>query len=97
MMHPPHVEQPHRTDTEREQDTSEWRVETLYRIDALEAAVAKNTALTEAVKKNTDDIVAFFEAGKGTFKVLKAVGVAAKWVTTVTVACAALYVMWRGK
>ena len=59
----------------------------------LRVALEANTAITEKVSKNTDDIVAFFEAGRGTFKVLKVVGVMAKWLTTVAAAMALLWLM----
>ncbi len=61
-----------------------WRAEVTERMDSLDTQLA-------AVKKNTDEIVEFFEAGKGFFSVVRVVGTVAKWVTTVA---AALVVMW---
>lgn len=54
-------------------------------------ALAENTSVTNAIKANTDEIVQFFEAGKGFFAVVRWTGVAAKWVTTIS---AALVVLW---
>ena len=50
------------------------------RLAALEADV-------KAIKNNTDEIVAFFEAGKGFFTVVRAVGGVAKWVAIIAAAC----------
>ena len=54
-------------------------------------SVAVPVARPAATRKNTDEIVEFFEAGKGFFSVVRVVGTVAKWVTTVA---AALVVMW---
>lgn len=77
-------------------DTAEWRTNTIARIDAIEHAVRYNTQMTSEIKKNTDDIVEFFEAGRGTFRVLKVIGVIAKWITTVAAAVALAFVAWKG-
>jgi len=50
------------------------------RLAALEADV-------RAIKQNTDEIVQFFEAGKGFFTVVRTVGAAAKWVAVIAAAC----------
>lgn len=76
-------------------DTSAFRVRTLTRIEALELAVHENTVLTADIKKNTDDIVDFFRAGQGTFKFLKMIGIAAKWVTSIGAAIALVFVLWK--
>lgn len=75
-----------------------WRGEVTARMDTFEQKLAENTEkadvnleLTKEIKANTDDIVAFFEAGKGFFQVVRVVGTVAKWVTTVA---AAFVVMW---
>ena len=62
----------------------------------LQTAVSVNTDICNDVKKNTDEIVEFFEAGKGTFKFFKMVGGIAKWFTAVSVAAAAFYMMAKG-
>lgn len=53
------------------------------RIAKVEAGLANNTTLTEAVKRNTDEIVEFFQAGKGFFTVVRSVGTMAKWIATI--------------
>lgn len=68
-----------------------WRHSVTERMDGFDRRLAENTALTAAVKTNTDDIVAFFEAGRGFFQVVRVVGTVAKWVTTVS---AAIVVFW---
>lgn len=60
-------------------------------MDGFDKRLAENTALTAAIKTNTDEIVAFFEAGKGFFQVVRGVGIVAKWVTTIG---AAIVVFW---
>jgi len=57
-----------------------WRAGMDERLAALEADV-------RAIKQNTDEIVQFFEAGKGFFTVVRTVGSAAKWVAIVAAAC----------
>lgn len=58
------------------------------RLAQVEEDLERNTRLTAEVKKNTDEIVAFFEAGKGFFAVVRWTGVAAKWITTIAAAAA---------
>lgn len=61
-----------------------WRHQVTERIDAIDGQIA-------VIRKNTEQIVAFFEAGKGFFQVVRLVGIVAKWVTTVA---AAIVVFW---
>ena len=76
-------------------DTSKWRQRHDQRIDAVEAAVLENTKITAEIKRNTDDIVEFFQAGQGTFKFLRMVGGVAKWFTAVAAAVAVVFLMWK--
>lgn len=68
-----------------------WRHQVTERMDGFDKRLAENTTLTAAIKSNTDEIVRFFEAGKGFFQVVRVVGTIAKWVTTVA---AAFVVIW---
>ena len=80
-----------------------WRGDILRRMEVMEGqhtslriAVEANTALTTDIKKNTDDIVSFFDAARGTFKFFGVVSVCAKWITTVGAAMAAVWLVMRG-
>ena len=80
-----------------------WRAEISVRmrhmqeqIEEGKRAVEVNTKMTADIKRNTDDIVLFFEAGRGTFKALKVIGIIAKWVTTVAAAVAVAFLIWKG-
>ncbi len=64
-------------------------------MDGFDRRLAENTALTAAIKTNTDEIVAFFEAGKGFFQVVRGVGIVAKWVTTIGGAVVILWLMFK--
>ena len=92
-------------------DTHAWKIRYDHRLDDLASAVDKNTRMTaeaalltsnngakiEKIERNTNDIVAFFEAGRGTFKVLSVIGIIAKWISTVAAGVAVFWLMWRGK
>lgn len=78
-------------DRRRIDDT--WREEVGRRMDDLAAQLAANTTVTKenstmisAVKQNTDEIVAFFQAGKGFFVVVRSVGTLAKWIAYIAAA-----------
>lgn len=58
-------------------------------------ALAENTTVTNAIKANTDEIVAFFQAGKGFFTVVRAVGIAAKWITSIAAAAVLLWALFK--
>lgn len=68
-----------------------WRHQVTERMDGFDKRLAENTTLTAAIKSNTDEIVRFFEAGKGFFSVVRGVGIFAKWVTTIG---AAIVIFW---
>lgn len=84
-------------------DTAEWRIATTNRINDVEISVRENTRVQADnarmildIKKNTDDIVEFFETGRGTLKFLKYVGAVAKWISAVAAAVAITWLMWKG-
>lgn len=79
---------------ERREDDP-WRHSVTERMDGFDRRLAENTALTAAIKTNTDEIVAFFEAGKGFFQVVRGVGIVAKWVTTIGGAVVILWLMFK--
>lgn len=62
----------------------------------LKKAIEDNTSMTVDIKKNTDDIVIFFQDAKGTFKALQAVGNIAKWCTAVAGAVALFWLALKG-
>ena len=82
-------------DRRKDYETTDWREQTTSRLDGLEFAVTQNTSMTADIKKNTDDIVVFFEAGKGFFKVASYIGKIAKWITVVVAAIGAVYAAMR--
>lgn len=61
-----------------------WRNEMAERINNLSERV-------EAIHKNTDEIVQFFQTGKGFFRFASWVGIGAKWLATVA---AGFLVLW---
>lgn len=68
------------------------------RMDSLDKRIEENTAITqhnstviEAIKTNTDEIVEFFQAGKGFFTVVRAVGSVARWVAIIAAAFGIAY------
>lgn len=82
---------------------NQWRTDIAKRIQEIEMqhtglrrAIDDNTAMTVDIKKNTDDIVIFFQDAKGTFKALKVVGAIAKWFTAIAGAVALVFVWWKG-
>lgn len=85
------MENADRRNSRTDHETTDWRELTTARLDSLETAVTKNTGITAEIKKNTDDIVEFFEAGKGFFKVASYIGKIAKWVAAVAAAIGAIY------
>ena len=90
-------------------DTHAWKARYDSRLDALARSVDENTRMTaeavlltsgngakiEKIERNTNEIVAFFEAGKGTFKALKFIGIVAKWITSVAAAVAVAFLIWK--
>lgn len=80
-----HVAGNHNEPKDRRADDS-WRSLVTERIDSLEKQIAANTTITEAIKSNTDEIVEFFQAGKGFFVVVRSVGALAKWIAYIAAA-----------
>lgn len=72
-----------------------WRAQVASRIDALESRLAENTALTHAIKQNTDEIVEFFQSGKGFFRVVRGVGTAARVVGYIAGAAGILWAVTK--
>jgi len=85
-----HVAGHHIEPKDRRADDS-WRALVTERIDSLEKQIAANTTLTEAIKSNTDEIVEFFQAGKGFFTVVRAVGSVARWIAIIAAAAGIAY------
>lgn len=68
-----------------------WRHTVTERMDAFDRRLAENTSLTAAIKANTDEIVAFFQAGKGFFTIVRGVGAIARWLAIIAAACGIAY------
>ncbi len=68
-----------------------WRRQVTDRMDAFEARLAENTSVTHAIKTNTDEIIEFFQAGKGFFVVVRSVGALARWVAIIAAAAGIAY------
>ena len=67
-------------------------------IEAVKQALAENTTLTKATADNTQDLVEFFTAFKGAFKVLDYVGKLAKplgYILAVGTAIAGLWTTFK--
>lgn len=58
-------------------------------------ALKANTTLTQEVKKNTEQIVDFFNAGRGFFTVVRFLGFVAVWITKVAAAAGIVWVLWK--
>lgn len=65
-----------------------WRADITNRLTAVEGSM-------KAIERNTTEIVAFFEAGRGFFRVASWVGTAAKWITRVAAAVALLWFLLK--
>ena len=75
-----------------------WRADITQSIDLLKAqhseiraAVDQNTIITNDIKANTEEIIEFFKAGKGFFKIAGYAGTVAKWVTAIAAAIAGVW------
>lgn len=68
-----------------------WRAQVAARIDALEQRLAENTEHLHAIKANTEEIVQFFQSGKGFFRVVRGVGAAARVVAYIAAAAGIAY------
>lgn len=82
---------------ERRRDDNRWQ-EITQDISTLKAqhgeirkAVDENTVITNDIKKNTEEIIEFFKAGKGFFKIAGYAGTVAKWVTAIAAAIAGVW------
>ena len=80
--------------SERRSDDPRWR-DMGERMDGFDNALFANTLLTREIKANTDEIVAFFVAGKGFFRVVKFIGSMAKWVTMIAAAAVTVWALFR--
>ena len=65
------------------------------RVETIESQIAANTMLTEAVKADTAELVAFFQSAKGFLRFGRMLGGAAKWMTQVAAAAVILWVVFR--
>ncbi len=72
-----------------------WRHSMAERMDGFDRRLAEAMELSQAIKANTDEIVAFFEAGKGFFQVVRVVGTIAKWITTIGGAVVVLWLVFK--
>jgi hypothetical protein len=75
-----------------------WRADITQSIDLLKSqhneirkAVDENTIITNTIKANTDEIIEFFKAGKGFFKIAGYAGTIAKWLGAVAAAVTAIW------
>lgn len=64
------------------------------RLDRLEDALTENTKLTQQVVTQTAELIAFFNAMRGAFKVLNWLGKLAKPMAAIVALCAALMGLW---
>jgi hypothetical protein len=64
------------------------------RVSSMEEDLKDNTAATTRVEKNTEDLVAAFEALKGAFKVLEIIGKVGKPVLIIAGIPAAVAAIW---
>jgi hypothetical protein len=75
-----------------------WRVDITQRMVNMERQhielrrdVQANTEICKTVETNTGEIIEFFKAGKGFFKMVGYVSVVAKWTTAILAGAAALW------
>lgn len=64
-------------------------------MELVEAQIAANTMLTEAVKADTAELVAFFQSAKGFLRFGRMLGGAAKWLTQIAAGAVILWVVFR--
>ena len=64
------------------------------RFDSMQADLAENTASTKRVETNTSDLVEAFDSLKGAFKVFNWIGKAAKPLSYIAAAAAAIVSLW---
>lgn len=61
------------------------------RMDAMQAEIKANTALTLALKTDTSELLEILNAGKGGLKVLGWIGTVVKWVGGMAATAIAIY------
>ena len=64
-----------------------WRIK-------IEAEVAENTRITAETKQRVDEMYDILVAIQGALKVLRWIGIAAKWVTVLTGMASAMALLW---
>ena len=79
-----------------EQTTGAWRQHVEAHMGEANMRHIELKEQLDQIKKNTDDIVAFFVAGQGAFKFIKLIGTIAKWITSVGAAIALLWLLAKG-
>lgn len=82
---PPDRRQPDDIDTAFRDLVNDRLDEGSRKMKRLEEALTDNTAATQRVEKNTQEIVEFFDAMKGGMKVLETVGRLAKPITAIII------------
>ena len=65
------------------------------RVSSMEEDLRDNTAATNRVEKNTEDLVAAFEALKGAFRVLEFIGKVGKPLLYITGAITGMIGFWK--
>lgn len=65
-----------------------WRAQVTERLDSFDDQI-------KAIKANTDDIVEFFEAGRGFFVVVRSVGAFAKWLAAIAAGLGIAYAVLK--
>lgn len=60
----------------------------------METEVAANTAITAETKQRVDEVYEILVAIQGALKVLRWIGVAAKWITVLTGMASAIALLW---
>lgn len=65
------------------------------RLMALETAMAANTAITQELRTDTQELLDLFRAAKGGFRVVGWLGTFAKWLAGFAAAAVALYAAFQ--
>jgi hypothetical protein len=74
-----------------------WRRSFSIRMDLLEREVQQNTATTNAVRKDTSELIDILHSWKGAMKVLNFLGAMAKPVAAILALVAAAAAFWPKK
>jgi hypothetical protein len=67
------------------------------RMDAMSSRIDENTAMTQALKNDTGELLQILHVGKSGLKVLGWLGAGAKWVAAIATAAVAMWGLWHGK